>query len=282
MRPAALAGRWYPADPDRCRDAIKRHVADADDPAGPARGLIGPHAGWAFSGDCAGRAYGQLKIAIPRDVDLTVIFGSHRGVHGLNTVFRGDGWQTPLGPILTDAALATQAADALGLKDEPSDPGPRPDNAVELHLPFIHASWPQARLLMIGVQASAHAVEIGRVIGEQVRDAGRQAVFVGSTDLTHYGPNYSWSPHGTGPAASRWVHEVNDRGFIDPVLEDRLPDALDHALTHRSACCPGAVLAAVEATRAYAGSVHPALVSHTSSDEVQPSPSFVGYASLLI
>ena len=41
----------------------------------------------------------------------------------------------------------------------------------------------------------------------------------GSTDLTHYGPNYGWSPKGYGPEAVKWVKEVNDKKFIDQALK---------------------------------------------------------------
>lgn len=281
MRPAYLAGRWYPADRAGCQAEIDACCPEPAASAGVGRGLIGPHAGWAFSGECAGRGYQALAAGAGVDPELVVVFGSHRGPHGPNTVFRDDAWETPLGPLLTDRALADEVHDALGFDDEPSRPL-RPDNAVELHLPFVRAFFPHARLLMIGMEASRRAIAFGREVGERVRKGGREAVFVGSTDLTHYGPNYGWAPHGTGPESVRWVREENDRGFLDALLADDLGGAVDHAVEHQSACCPGAAVAAVEATRAYAGAIHPALVDHYLSYDVRPDASFVGYASVLV
>lgn len=281
MRTAYLAGRWYPGDRDGCRAAIAALSSGPEAPATPARGLIGPHAGWAFSGDCAGRGYRALAAGPGADPELVVIFGSHRGPDGPNTVFRDDAWETPLGPLATDRALADEIAEALGFEDEPSRPA-RPDNAVELHLPFVRAFFPRAKLLMVGIEASRRAIAFGRVIGERARAAGRDAVFVGSTDLTHYGPNYGWAPHGTGPEAVRWVREENDRAFLDAILADDLEGAVDHAVESQSACCPGAAVAAVEATRAYAGAIHPALIDHYLSFDVRPDASFVGYASVVV
>ena len=284
MRRALLAGRWYPGDPDACRAAIRAHASAerrTSDELGPVRGLVGPHAGWTFSGDCAGRGYRCLADAAPDDVDLVVVFGSHRGPNGPNTVFRDDAWDTPLGPLVTDRALADQAASALALEDEPADPR-RPDNAVELHLPFVRELFPDAALLMLGVEASTRAIDVGRTVGELVKDAGRQAVFIGSTDLTHYGPNYGWAPHGTGDDAVRWVREQNDRAFLDAILRDAPDEAVALAVRDQSACCPGATVAAIEATRAYAGQVRPALVDHYLSWEVRPDASFVGYASVVV
>lgn len=282
-RPAFLAGRWYPGDERGCRAAIARHGDDAavdEDVAGAYRALVGPHAGWAYSGDAAGRAYRWLSAARP-DPDLVVLFGSHRGPNGPNTVFVADGWQTPLGTLQTAAPLAGQVRAALGLDEEPVAPA-RPDNAVELHLPFVRAFFPRAELLMLGVAASEDALRIGRVVGEIVRGAGREAVVVGSTDLSHYGASYGFAPRGSGPEAVRWVREDNDRGFLDAVLGDDPRRAVAHATANASACCPGAVAATMEAVRAMDGACAPRLVDHYLSCDVRPSASFVGYAGLVL
>ena len=280
MRRAFLAGRWYPGDAAGCRAAIRDHLGDADVLPGPFHALVGPHAGWTYSGDCAGRGYRQLAASAPDDVDLVVVFGSHRGPRGPNTVFLDDAWQTPLGPLVTARELAADAASSLGFVEEPSRPA-RPDNAVELHLPFVRALFDGAELLMLGVEASRRAVGFGRAVGELVKARGRVAVFIGSTDLTHYGPNYGWAPRGGGEDAVRWVRETNDRGFLDALLADELESAVDHAVREQSACCPGAAVAAAEAARAYAGALRPTEVDHYLSWDVTPSSSFVGYASVL-
>lgn len=279
-RAAMLAGRWYPADARSCLEAIDRHAQGAPRIEGEPCGMIGPHAGWAYSGDCAGRTYAALA-ARRGEVELVVVFGSHRGPRDPSTIFRGEAWETPLGALETDGELAGEVARALALPDEPARPL-RPDNAVELHLPFVRRFFPRARLLMLGVAASERAVEIGRRVGQLAREARRGAVFVGSTDLTHYGPNYGFAPAGEGAAAVRWVREENDAGFLEAVLRGDSRGALAHALERQSACCPGAVAAAMEAARAYQGALAPALVDHYLSCDVRPDSSFVGYAGLTL
>lgn len=277
-RAALLAGRWYPADPHGCRDAVDRHSADAPRVGGDFAGLIGPHAGWAYSGDCAGRAYRALA-AHNGDAELVVIFGSHRGPRDPSTVFLGDGWETPLGTLETDLELATELAGELSLSEEPVAPL-RADNAVELHLPFVRRLFPGARFMMVDVAACERALAIGRRAGELARE--RRAVFVGSTDLTHYGPNYGFAPAGSGAGAVRWAREENDAGFLDAVTAGDSARALQHGLARHSACCPGAVAATMEAVRAYRGALAPALVDHYLSYDVRPDASFVGYASVVL
>ncbi|HEY8432159.1 MAG TPA: AmmeMemoRadiSam system protein B [Sandaracinaceae bacterium] len=279
-RAALLAGRWYPGDERSCLEAIERHADGAPRLPAGARGLVGPHAGWAYSGRCAARTYAALAEH-RADVELVVVFGSHRGPHDPCTVFRGEAWETPIGALDTDRELADACAHELALGDEPIRPR-HVDNAVELHLPFVRRFFPRARLLVIGVAASERALALGRAVGERVREAGRDAVFVGSTDLTHYGPNYAFAPMGGGEAAVRWVRTENDAGFLAALLRGDSRGVLAHALENRSACCPGAVAATLEAVRAYRRALAPALVEHTLSFDVRPDASFVGYGGALV
>ena len=208
-----------------------------------------------------------------------------------NTIFLAKGWETPLGPVLNAAALAEvvqrRVREPIGgrggveLTEEPVAPR-HPDNAVELHMPFVRHFFPRAEMLMVGVEASARALELGQQVGEAVREAGRDAVFIGSTDLTHYGPNYRYEPHGPGQHGVDWVRTVNDRGFLDRVLAADAAGAVTHAKDNASACCPGAVAACMSAAQAVQGPLHPRLVDHYLSCDVRPASSFVGYAGIVL
>ena len=280
LRPAYLAGRWYPDSARECQAAIETHARDATPEQGSWRAVIGPHAGWTYSGDAAGRSYRWLAEARP-DPDLVVVFGSHRGPRGPNTVFVEEGWQTPLGPLKTAGDLAIRVRAELDFEEEPASPF-HPDNAVELHLPFVRHFFSGAELLMVGVEASVRAIEIGGRIAELIRDAKRNPVFVGSTDLTHYGPNYDFEPAGDDPATMvPWVREQNDGTFIRHVLERDLEGLIGHAQEHNSACCPGAVAACIAAARSFDDN-QPRLIDHYLSYDVMPSHSFVGYAGIIL
>ena len=279
VRPALLAGQWYPDDATTCKRAIAGY-ANGVEPTLGRRGLIAPHAGWTYSGATAARGYAALD-AQPDTVDLVVLFGSHRGAQGPNTVFRGAAWSTPLGDIEVASDLADALAEGATLADEPILPQ-RPDNGVELHLPFVRYFFPRARLLMAGVAAAEIALTIGRRAGELALAAGGKTVFVGSTDLTHYGPNYGFAPRGEGANAVAWVRNENDRGFVARVLANDAPGALAHAEQNASACCPGAVAATLAALAAYGHPSKAELVDHCLSCDRHPSASFVGYASIIL
>jgi len=278
-RPALLAGQWYPGSASACRQAIEAHARDAKPEQGPYRGLIGPHAGWSYSGDAAARTYGWLARAQP-EVDLVVVFGSHRGPEGPNTVFRGEAWETPLGDLASHQELAERLAAELQLRDEPAQPH-HADNGVELHLPFVRYFFPAAKLLMLGPAASRDAITIGDRVGTLARSAS-SAVFVGSTDLTHYGPNYDFEPKGQGAQAVAWARNTNDHAFITAVLAGDAERVIEHGVHEHSACCPGSAAATLAAVKAYGGTATPHLVDHYLSFDVQPNASFVGYAGIVL
>ena len=68
---------------------------------------------------------------------------------------------------------------------------------------------------------------------------------IGSTDLTHYGPNYGFVPRGLGASSVEWVKKENDKGFIEEALRMNAEGLLHHAVENNSACSPGAVASAV-------------------------------------
>ena len=65
VRPPAVAGAFYPSDPAALRDAVDSlldEVRQADG-TGVLRGLIAPHAGYAYSGRVAASAFRRIADA---------------------------------------------------------------------------------------------------------------------------------------------------------------------------------------------------------------------------
>ena len=63
VRHPAVAGMFYPADPDELRRAVQQAFADAVAPPADAtapKALIVPHAGYPYSGAVAASAYLRL------------------------------------------------------------------------------------------------------------------------------------------------------------------------------------------------------------------------------
>jgi len=103
----------------------------------------------------------------------------------------------------------------------------------------------------------------------------------GSTDLTHYGPNYGWAPKGFGPGAVKWVKEVNDKRFIEAALKLDGPGLMQAVAEDQSACSAGGAAAAVAAARKL-GATKTFLSDYYTSYDIMPGDSFVGYAGIVL
>src|SRR3954452_10204972 len=108
IRPAAVAGSWYPDSPSSLSAAVDRHLAAADrfggDVAGDVVALIAPHAGLMYSGPVAAHAYRLLR---GRSFDVAVLVGpSHFvGFDGV-AIDSAKAWETPCGAVRIDGACA--------------------------------------------------------------------------------------------------------------------------------------------------------------------------------
>ena len=156
------------------------------------------------------------------------------------------------------------------------------EHSIEVQLPFIKYLFPEARIVPIAVNPDSRAVHLGQRVGEILRDYDRKVVVIGSTDLTHYGDVYAFTPVGYGPKAHKWVRE-NDARIIRLAQEMKASEIPAEATGHCNACGAGAMAATVMAART-AGAQRGRLIDYTTSYDVVPEGEFrmaVGYAGLL-
>jgi AmmeMemoRadiSam system protein B len=161
--------------------------------------------------------------------------------------------------MILDAELRDALMDSLGGSADRYT-----DNTVEVQLPLVRYFFPQAKLLWLRLGAGMEAFSAGQELARIAKNLARKLVVLGSTDLTHYGPNYDFSPTGLGPAALQWVREVNDAAFIQAVLSGKAADILGRAEADRSACSAGAVLGALGFAQTQ-GAAAPELLGYTTS-----------------
>lgn len=189
IRPAAVAGSFYPAEPQALRDALAEHLAAAApdasaDTGRPPKMLMLPHAGYVYAGDVAGLGYAPLARWRERITRVVLLGPVHRvPVRGLAapTV---DAFETPLGRVPLDiAALA-----ALG--DLPqvvrSDFAHAQEHSIEVHLPFLQAVLGTGFTLVPLAVGSAGPAEVAEVL-ERLW-GGDETLVVISSDLSHFLP----------------------------------------------------------------------------------------------
>ena len=270
VREPVLYGSWYPKEPSKIDDFLSPFGKNA---GVKSKAAVAPHAGWYYSGSIAAGSISCLE----RGADTVVIIGGHLPA-GMPFLFAGeDAVRSPYGLMRIDRDFSDRLAEKLNGKNDRYE-----DNTVEVLVPMAHSFFPEAKLLWVRFPNDLSSYMAGKKLYETAKNLNRKIAVIGSTDLTHYGGNYGFSPKGRGRKALEWVKKTNDHLFIKAVLEGRPEDVIRCADENRSACSAGAVLGVMGYTE-QAGGRAEMLEYGTSADrsgEHAPE-SFVGYASFV-
>lgn len=207
IRPAAVAGMFYPADAGELAGEIRsllsgvntRSVSTQSDMVLP-KALIVPHAGYIYSGPIAASAY-RLLEPLRNKVKRVLIFGpSHRVAFSGLALPTWDAFATPLGNIEVDRQAADVAKTLPGVR---LDDRPQAlEHSLEVQLPFLQSVLDDFRILpvAIGMVSAQRVAECMHALwGEE------ETLIVVSSDLSHYNP-YK-------------LAVATDRATIDLVLE---------------------------------------------------------------
>jgi len=276
IRSRMLPPGWYPLSQSECLAEIEQMVAGVQ-PLPPGTRVFGgivPHAGWYFSGKLAARVFCIASLITQPQV--VAVFGGHLGGDSPPLLVTDEAWETPLGDVPLATEFYEPLRKRLPLKEE--YPG---DNTIEVQLPFVKHFFPNAKVLAVRGPHSQQAVALGEAVAAIAGELKLSLLAFGSTDLTHYGPNYGWAPKGFGPDAVKWVKEVNDKKFVDLALKLDGPGMLQAAARDQSACSAGGAVAAVAAAKKL-GATKTHLVDYYTSYDIMPGDSFVGYAGIAL
>ncbi len=187
IRPTAVAGLFYPDDPDRLIAMVDGLLAEAsarvaaDDPVPKA--IIAPHAGYVYSGPVAAAAYVRLRPAAARISRVVLVGPCHRvAVRGL-ALPRAEAFASPLGVVPVDDAAA---GEILRLPQvQVFEETHRAEHSLEVHLPFLQRVLPAFSLVPL-VAGQATFDEVAEVL-ERLW-GGEETLIVVSSDLSHYLP----------------------------------------------------------------------------------------------
>ena len=279
-RESVFAGSWYPASAAGCEKEIHRFLDEYDTSALSGRSLKGgivPHAGWYFSGSIACNVIHLLKDEHP--VDVIAVFGMHLHPSSSRFLMTEGAWETPFGDLEIESRIAKKLTEKYSFTVEtPMDF--TQDNTIELQLPFIKYFFKDTKIIPMGVPPTDSSLDIGRYAVDTAKALGLRMKVVGSTDMTHYGSNYGFSPAGSGKNALDWVRSENDRKSIDAMLAMNPEAVIKEALANHNTCCSGAAAAAIAAATAL-GAEKAEKVAYATSYDKSPGESFVGYVGVV-
>lgn len=185
VRPAAVAGQFYPSDPAKLKLAVTQFlqgspVVSVEKPIA----IIVPHAGYIYSGQIAADAYRQVQ-GFP--YDTIVILGVNHTTAAFEGISIGDygAFNTPLGRVEVNEeiclALTAENKGCVRNRDVHVN-----EHSIEVQLPFIQVLFPKARIVPAVIHPPDYdmCVRFGQTLAKVLKN--RQALIVISSDLSHY------------------------------------------------------------------------------------------------
>jgi hypothetical protein len=226
LRPAAVAGMFYPAAPRELAgevDSLLGHSAGGGLVPGFPKALIVPHAGYVYSGAVAAEAYDRLRPARGIVRRVVLLGPCHRvPVRGL-ALPDASAFATPLGQVPIDR----EAVESLARLPQVvvSSAVHAEEHALEVQLPFLQRVLGEFSLVPLAVGAATPS-EVAEVIEKLW--GGEETLIVVSSDLSHY--------HGYDEA--RTIDQGTARAILD------FSTAIDHEQACGATPVAGLLLAA--------------------------------------
>ncbi|MCK4425506.1 MAG: AmmeMemoRadiSam system protein B [Deltaproteobacteria bacterium] len=180
VRLPAVAGRFYPNDPEELRKAVRTLLRDASglDIHGTIRGLVSPHAGYIFSGIVAAAGYRQID---PSTRTVILLGPSHRFSLKGPSIPSVTAYRTPLGDVRL-AQLAFRLKKLSVFESVPE--AHKMEHSLEVQLPFLQVMLKDFEIVPILVN-SADPKSLAAAIAPYIDN---NTLIVASTDLSHYYP----------------------------------------------------------------------------------------------
>jgi MEMO1 family protein len=181
IRRPCVAGSFYPGSKEKLQRDIHEYTRFLE-PKKKAIGLISPHAGYVYSGACAGKGFGSVEIP-----NTVIILGvNHHGFGQPYAVDGNDYWNTPLGEIEIHKELREKLSANSKIFEIDSTAG-NSEHSLEVQAPFIQYLNPDAKILPITISSVNPDVLIegGKELALALKD-NNDVLIVASTDMSHY------------------------------------------------------------------------------------------------
>ncbi len=180
-RQPAVAGSFYPANPEQLHLMLDQYLNDAASDEDAPKAIIAPHAGYIYSGSIAASAYARLKKAHDRITRVVLIGPSHRVAFRGLAVSRAETFITPLGRIPIDQAAVQSIAHLPFV--EYIEQAHTYEHSLEVHLPFLQEVLDNFEIVPI-VAGDASPEQVSQVL--DILWGGDETLIVISSDLSHY------------------------------------------------------------------------------------------------
>ena len=289
IRKPTAAGQFYDGSKERLNQTIHNCFFDERGPKNLPKidkgdkkiiGLIVPHAGYIYSGSIAAHSYDIL--AKNGFADTFIILGpNHTGMGSGVAVMTKGSWLTPLGEVPINEELSNKFLKDIIDNDENAH---LYEHSIEVQIPFLQFLANEKEFdfipISMGMQDFQTAEEVGKIIGNTIKNSDRNIVIIASSDFSHAGFNYSSMPP-AGMRVDKYA-EKQDKLAIDKILEMNPEGLISTVYENNITMCGYGPVASMLVASKILGAKKSELLKYGTSYEVHPSSSCVGYGAFAV
>lgn len=238
---------------------------------------IAPHAGYSMSGPCAAWFYKEIGEAkLP---DCYIILGpNHSGIGSDFSTYLFSDWETPLGDIRIDKKTAEEITKKFPQLTNESAANLQ-EHSIEVQLPFLQFANRNSldKIKFIPILIKNYDYITLTKLADAISTLDKEVTIIASSDLTHYGPNYGFTP---------FLHAIKDNiqrldsKALDLIKDFNSKEFLKHS-KKTTICGTAPIITTIEAARGLGARKARTLNYYTSGDVTKDYKNAVGYASVI-
>ena len=265
LRKPAVAGQFYPSSPQALRKQIEAFVQNKDKKISALACML-PHAGYMYSGRVAGQTVSAIEIK-----NKVILLGPNHTGYGPSYSIMTEGiWQTPLGQVKIDSALAKEIKANSGLLEE-DILAHAYEHSLEVELPFLQYFNPDLEIVPITILSDniEQLRQIGSAVARALKNSKESFLIVASSDMTHY--------------ESQKEAEFKDKEAIAAILELDEESMVKKIRGLNISMCGWAAVAVMLSAAKSLGAKNASLIKYETSAAVTgDTESVVGYAGVIL
>ena len=277
IRKPAVAGAFYPNNPETLKDTIRNCFLDdrgvgeipmlnSFDGTDYPINIMVPHAGYQYSGAIA--SHGYCKIVQNGFPEVFIILSpNHTGLGSEISVFNEGEWITPLGNIEVDEEFADFIISHSDIATADFMAHIR-EHSIEVQLPFLQYFSNHFKIVPItmGSQSFSASTDLAKAIFDAGNSLNKSYAVIASTDLSHF--NNQEKANKVDGFVLEDIEDMNEFKLFEEVVQYNI-----------TMCGYGPVMTAISVSKRCGKDTGRILAYGTSGDVTGDLTSVVGYAS---
>ncbi len=281
IREPIVAGAFYPSNSEKLKEMIKEFLEKTKPEKRNTKGIVAPHAGYVYCGKTAAAVYNSVSHGF----ETVVLLGpNHSGV-GIEVATSLETWKTPLGSLKPDESFVKEISKNSIITEESQSHWR--EHSIEVQLPWLQYNFEDFKIVPISINPIYFDLDTCKEIGTKISEVAtylrRKVLIIASSDFTHYGPMYGYTPfRGNSEEILRKIKEM-DMEVINHILKLKPVDVSKTCDEKRLTICGYGGIAAMLFAARDLEAKKAELIDYSTSFEISKNTdAIVGYAGISI